>query len=261
VGGAAGVGAEFTRHQQRTMPTGQITTSQGDAIGNEGARKARLANVDWVRKAFESFDVDKSGYIDPQELRAALTMLGVNPSVDVLKAMGLEDKDKDGKLSLADVDHNGDNMIDFEEFKAMAALVPKRDHAIYRCALAQEKITLPKDTSRVSETMRLRAEAQNDNNTALNTVLAKLRTKMGLTKDSDLLKDTKLLRKFQELDASGDGRVDQKELEKYLLSETPELTKRDAWFIMSTADKNNDKHVTFDEFKTMMQTVAKGVLD
>ena len=68
-----------------------------------------------------------------------------------------------------------------------------------------------------------------------------------------------LLRKFNELDNTGDARVDQKELEAYLRRETPELTKKDAWIIMNCADANNDKVMTFDEFKRMMQTVALGV--
>ena len=82
---------------------------------------------------------------------------------------------------------------------------------------------------------------------------------MNLKHDSMLMKDTVLLRKFQELDKSGDARVDQKELEAYLRAETPDLTKREAWMIMNCADTNNDKVMTFDEFKRMMQTVARGV--
>lgn len=212
-------------------------------------------------QAFDAFDVDKSGFLDPEELRAAFTMLGIKAGADVLDVLGMKDRDKDGKLSLADMDRNSDNMIDFEEFQAMAAIIPKRDHAIYRCALVQEKITLPADKSKVTETMRLRGEAQEASKKALNAVLARLRVKMNLKRDSDLLKDTVLLRKFNELDDSGDGRVSQKELEDFLKRESKELTTRDAWFIMQCADTNNDKHVTFDEFKRMMQTVAKGVLD
>ena len=87
-----------------SVMTFNVTNSQGDKIGTWGDQKKRLASVDFVKKAFESFDVDKSGFIDPQELRAALTMLGVNPTMDALKDMGIEDKDGDGTLSLADLD-------------------------------------------------------------------------------------------------------------------------------------------------------------
>ena len=46
-------------------------------MGDVAGFQKRLEGVDFVRKAFDSFDADKSGFIDPQELRAALTMLGV----------------------------------------------------------------------------------------------------------------------------------------------------------------------------------------
>ena len=52
-----------------------------------------------------------------------------------------------------------------------------------------------------------------------------------------------LLRKFNELDNTGDARVDQKELEAYLRRETPELTKKDAWIIMNCADANDSHDV------------------
>ena len=109
--------------------------------------------------------------------------------------------------------------------------------------------------------MRLRREAQDVTNSALNAALSRLRDKMKLNNDKMLMKDTVLLRKFQELDKSGDARVDQKEMEAYLRTDNPELTKREAWLIMNCADTNNDKHMTFDEFKRMMQTVARGCRD
>ena len=83
---------------------------------------------------------------------------------------------------------------------------------------------------------------------------------MGLKFDKQLMKDDVLLRKFQQLDKTGDARVDMKELSDFLREESPELTKREAWLIMNCADQNRDKHITFDEFKRMMQTVAKGVM-
>ena len=101
-----------------SVMTFNVTNSQGDKIGTWGDQKKRLASVDFVKKAFESFDVDKSGFIDPQELRAALTMLGVNPTMDALKDMGIEDKDGDGTLSLADLDGNCDELPPLPEVDA-----------------------------------------------------------------------------------------------------------------------------------------------
>ena len=238
-----------------------MTSSQysafGDKVGSWGAKN--YEGVDFVRKAFEAFDVDKSGFIDPQELRAALVMLGVKPSIEALKELGIEDKDGDGNLSLADLDTDGDMKIDYEEFKCLAAVLPKREHAIYKGALQQKPVTLPRDPKRVTEVQRTAHEAQQQTKKALNDALARLRTKMKLTTDKKLMKDDVLLRKFQELDKTGDARVDMGELQTYLLDDTPDMTKKEAWLIMNCADSNNDKVMTFDEFKRMMQTVANGV--
>jgi len=233
------------------------TTSQGEKVGGN----ADYSKIDWVRKAFESFDADKSGFIDPQELRAALTMLGVEVDFEKLKQMGVEDKDGDGELSLADLDKNNDNKIDFDEFKAIAHILPKREHAIYRGALHSDPITMPRDPTKESDVQRCRREAQQSTKTALNTVLGKLRTKMKLDTEKKLLNKNTLLRKFQELDVSGDARVNSKELEQYLREENPEITKMNAWLIMNCADTNNDQHMTFDEFQRMMTTVARGTLE
>ena len=66
-------------------------------------------------KLLAKFDKDKSGYIDPQELVAALTMLGVK------RVDGIEDADGDNRLSLKDLDKDGDQKISFEEFKVVMA--------------------------------------------------------------------------------------------------------------------------------------------
>lgn len=224
-------------------------SSMGDKVGDWDSGKKGLENVDFVAKAFESFDKDKSGFIDPLELRAALVMLGVNPTMEALQDMGIQDKDGDGQLSLADIDTDGDMKIDFEEFKCLAAVLPKRDHAIYKGALQSKPITLPRDTTRTSETQRTAHEAQQKTKEALNGALKRLRTKMKLESDKKVLKDSVLTKKFQELDTTGDGRVDMKELSNYLMAETPDLTKREAWLIMNCADSNNDKVMTFDEVR------------
>lgn len=162
--------------------------------------------MDFVQKAFESFDVDKSGYLDPQELRAALTMLGVKPSIDALKDMGIQDRDGDGTLSLMDLDTDGDQKIDFEEFKCLAAILPKRDHAIYRGALSCDPIVVPKaapgQEAKLTPVQRDRLEAQEKTKAALNEALARLRKKMRLNDDKMLLKDSVLLRKFNEVGSS-----------------------------------------------------------
>jgi Ca2+-binding EF-hand superfamily protein len=225
-------------------------SSFGDVVGSWDSAKKGAGEVDYLRKAFDSFDADKSGYIDEVEMRAALTMLGVTLNKEMLTEMGFEDRDGDGKLSFADI-AGTDQKVDYEEFKALAALLPKREHAIYKGALQQKPIKLERN-AKLSEVQKDQHKAQSESQAALNTTLKKLRTKMGLNKDSQL-KDDRLLKKFQMLD--------QKELQKFLLDENPDLSKREAWIIMNCADQNNDKVMTFDEFKRMMQTVAKGVME
>lgn len=114
-------------------------SSYGDVVGEMDAAEKAIADakIDFLDKAFKSFDKDNSGFIDPQELKAALTMLGVKA------ADGVADLDGDGRLSLDDLDTDHDDKVSFEEFKVLAAVLPKREHAIYKGALSQK----PRDRS------------------------------------------------------------------------------------------------------------------
>jgi len=238
--------------------TSSITSGSGWQIGSLDANIERLKDVDFLRVAFDSFDVDKSGFIDPQELCAALTMLGIRGKV----VDGVDDADGDGVISLADLDANGDEKIDFEEFKVFAAILPKRDHPIYRNALQAAPVTLPRDASRVTPVQRCQHSAQQATKDALNAALVKLRKKLKINNDNSLMNDSILTKKFALLDESGDGRVDSKELMRLLQKDSGddvEINKRDAWLLMNCADTNNDKVMTFDEFKKMLQTVGKAV--
>jgi len=231
----------------------------------------RKAEIDYLKTAFDSFDVDKSGFIDPQELCAALTMLGIRGKLS-LEDVGVEDRDRDGVISLADLDKNGDEKIDFEEFKVLAAVLPKRDHPIYRNALQAKKVELPRDKSRATPVMINQANAQKATEDALNKALRRLCKGLKITTNKKLSDDAFLLKAFQKLDTSGDARVSIKEIESLLKlvaaehdkeaedgAATMELTKGDAWLLMNCADMNNDKFMTFDEFKRMLQTVLQSV--
>ena len=250
--------------ENMSVQTEKKYSASGYMVGGIDAAAKRLEGVDWLRTAFDAFDVDKSGYLDPHELRAALTMLGVRSSgktgAAALEKMGIDDKDGDGVVSLEDLDVDGDQKVDFEEFKVFAAVLPKRDHAIYRNALAARPITLPKDTSKASAVEVERAKAQAACNMALNNALVRLRKALRLNTDSKLMKDTVLLKKFQELDESGDSRVSSKELVSFLAKEHgAKLAKTDVFALLHFCDTNHDDHMSFDEFKHMMQTVARSV--
>ena len=65
-------------------------------------------NEDELRKAFDIFDADNSGYIDRDELKLVMTqLLGTNLSEEELANM------------MAEADTDNDGQISFEEFKAM----------------------------------------------------------------------------------------------------------------------------------------------
>jgi len=223
-------------------------SSYGDTLGNLETAE-NVDNIDYLEKAFKSFDKDGSDFIDPQELRAALTMLGIK-NVD-----GVADEDGDGRLSLKDLDTDGDQKISFEEFKVLAAVLPKREHAIYKGALSQKPVVMPRDVARATPVQRQRAAAQDKTNEALNAALARLCKSLNVNEVKRLKSDTYLRQKFDIMDKSKDGRVDTRELKDLLRSENPEVSAKDAWMLMNVADSNNDKCITFDEFKKLMKMV------
>jgi len=224
-------------------------SSYGDKLGDIDTAE-RQDDIDYLEKAFKSFDKDSSNYIDPPELIAALTMLGVK------HVEGIEDADGDGRLSLKDLDKDGDQKISFEEFKVLAAILPKREHAIYKGALSQKPVVLPRDTSRATPVMRQRAEAQQKTTEALNAALRRLCENLGVNEVKRLKQDNYLRKKFDMLDKSRDGRVDTNELNEMLRNDNPDLTAKDTWLLMNVADTNNDKAITFDEFKGLMRRVT-----
>ena len=68
-----------------------------------------------IKKAFEVFDADKSGFIDSNELRRILANLGEAVTSQQVSAM------------ISKVDENGDGNIDYEEFaKARRRAAPRR---------------------------------------------------------------------------------------------------------------------------------------
>ena len=90
-----------------------------------------------------------------------------------------------------DVDESG--YIDFEEFKCLAAILPKREHAIYRGALLYQEVKLPKteeEAKKVTPVQRDRIAAQEKTKEALNAALARLRNSRITTKAKITAADT-----------------------------------------------------------------------
>jgi Ca2+-binding EF-hand superfamily protein len=131
-------------------------------------------------------------------------------------------------------------------------VLPKRQHAIYKGALAQKPVVLPRDTSRATPVQRQRAAAQQKTEAAVQDSLKRLCKFLGVNEIKRLKQDTYLRQKFDILDQSGDGRVDADELKVALRSDHPEMSARDAWLLLNVGDTNNDKVITFDEFKCVL---------
>lgn len=66
-----------------------------------------------MKEAFDVFDADKSGAIDLGELKNAIVALGLEHSAEKITNL------------LKDLDKNGDNSIDFEEFLTMLGFYNK----------------------------------------------------------------------------------------------------------------------------------------
>ncbi|XP_041072779.1 parvalbumin-like EF-hand-containing protein [Carcharodon carcharias] len=65
-----------------------------------------------IRKAFETLDKDKSGYIEWNELKYILSTIPTNVPI-----VPLSDEEADAMLQAADID--GDGRINYKEFEAM----------------------------------------------------------------------------------------------------------------------------------------------
>ncbi len=63
--------------------------------------------IEEIREAFNLFDTDGSGTIDPKELKAAM------------QSLGFEAKNQTIYQMIADIDKDGNGSIDFEEFLDM----------------------------------------------------------------------------------------------------------------------------------------------
>merc|ERR1719197_91525 len=85
--------------------------SRGRVQGGAARRKLQYERpgltedeIDEIREAFNLFDTDGSGMIDPRELKAAM------------QSLGFESKNPTIFQMIADLDREGQGHIDFDEF-------------------------------------------------------------------------------------------------------------------------------------------------
>ena len=86
-------------------------------------------DLDYLRRVFDDFDKDNSGFLEAAECAAALTKIG-------------------SKCKMEDLDTDGDNKISFGEFSVFSQLTGKHTHPIFKGASTNT------DTSGASKTER-----------------------------------------------------------------------------------------------------------
>ena len=86
--------------------TKQKTISSTTLSVKQQQRRPGLTDdeVEELRQAFDLFDTDGSGTIDPKELRAAM------------QSLGFETKNQTIYQMIQDIDKDGDGDVDFDEF-------------------------------------------------------------------------------------------------------------------------------------------------
>ena len=87
-----------------SAPAGSRAASTKAAVERAGLTKEER---DEIREAFNLFDTDGSGTIDPKELKAAM------------KSLGFEAKNATIFQMITDIDKDGSGNIDFDEFLNM----------------------------------------------------------------------------------------------------------------------------------------------
>ncbi|KAL4515542.1 hypothetical protein Ndes2526B_g03805 [Nannochloris sp. 'desiccata'] len=94
------------------MPSGvkKFHFDRSKSIGH-----VNVDDVDSIRRAFATFDKDGSGFIDAGELCACLKSMGYHPGPLELEQL------------LAQMDTNGDGVIDFDEFAAVMTVKEGED--------------------------------------------------------------------------------------------------------------------------------------
>jgi len=83
-----------------------ISNTTSSSTKQQQQRRPGLTDdeVEELRQAFDLFDTDGSGTIDPKELRAAM------------QSLGFETKNQTIYQMIQDIDKDGDGDVDFDEF-------------------------------------------------------------------------------------------------------------------------------------------------
>ena len=163
-----------------------------------------------MRKRFDEFDKDGSGFLEPLECQAALSKLG-------------------SKLTFAELDKDGDNKISFEEFTVLTSLVDNHTHPIFKGA--------PTNRDTTATGISVFAGDAHLNEAFMHTASAAWR-KLAETARKKGFTRTALGKCFKEIDLDHGGSLDHGEIRLAIKRMAPELTEVDITLMLACADKD-----------------------
>lgn len=177
-----------------------------------------------LRKIFDKYDWDKSGYLDANEAAAALTQLG-------------------SKIAFEDLDSDGDNRISFDEFLVFSQVMGKHTHPVFKSASANTSIDGASKTG-----ISLFA-----GNAHMNRAFMQVSSKAWRTLASVASYDeASLLKVFKAIDTNDSGTLSEGEIRVAIRKMAPQLTSAQVSVMLATADKDADAAISFDEFVDLM---------
>jgi len=177
-----------------------------------------------LRRQFDSFDKDGSGVLEPGEAAAALTEIG-------------------SKLRWQDLDANKDGAISFEEFMVFSQLVGKHTHPIFK--KANKNVT----TAGASKTGISVFRSDAYLNQAFMQTASKAWRKLASVENFN---EKALEKAFKSIDTDRSGYLDEGEIRLAIKSFAPQITEVEITLMLATSDTDDDRKITFDEFKELM---------
>ena len=191
--------------------------------------KYNVVDVDPLRKIFDKYDVDDSGYLDAGECAAALTQLG-------------------SKIKFEDLDTDGDNKVSFEEFAVFSQLTGRHTHPIFKAA--SKNI----DTDGASKTGIHALAGDAHLNAAFMQTASKAWRKLSATKTFG---EKELKEAFERIDIDHSGQLDEGEIRLAIKNVAPQITPMEIALMLATADKDGDHMITFPEWMQLMRHDAE----
>ena len=181
-------------------------------------------DLDYLRRVFDDFDKDNSGFLEAAECAAALTKIG-------------------SKCKMEDLDTDGDNKISFGEFSVFSQLTGKHTHPIFKGASTNT------DTSGASKTGQGVFTGEAHLNEVFMGTASKAWRKLSATSKFD---EKSLRKAFVKIDIDGDGHLDPGEIRLAIKNVAPQITEMEISLMLATSDKDQDGKITFEEWANVM---------